>query len=76
MRNDAAEQEFREPHAAHAANGLSGDVEQCVPRFDFSQTQEGQRERGIHVRAGLLAPRRINDPNSGHAHREPVQREA
>ena len=72
MRNQSSEDEGRCEDTGRSSDELSGYVEESVASFDFSQAQEGDRESRIHLRAGALAPGRVNDANGAKTHREPT----
>ncbi len=63
-------------HSAHGAKELCRDIKHGVPRGDFPEAVKRERERRVHVGAGLLAPWRINQGHCrqphGQSHQDPA----
>lgn len=70
------DEDGREQHAGDAAEELKEDVEDGVKGGDAAKGPEGEGDGGVHVRAGAVAPGRLNDGGGGEAHGEAHQQAA
>lgn len=63
----------RQQHAGSTPNELGEDIKHGVDRFHLAQAQECEGDGRIDVRAGALAPRRVDDADGGEPHGESHQ---
>ena len=67
-RKGIPQQGCRAHHAQPPTDELREDIEGGIPARDLPQSQERQRHRRVHVGAGALAPRGIDQHDRGQSH--------
>src|ERR1700740_2378956 len=69
VRDCLPEKKRHQRYAEHRSRELRDYIKERVPSADLAQPEKSECYGWVDVSTRLLAPRRINDGNSSHAHR-------